>query len=98
MKKLLIFLIIICPIIGCDRYKPFASQYKFKSKNGLPDYSDLNYWAAHPWKKDPSDSIPLPLRGEKRDSAVDVFFLHPTTHTKRSKKKILNAAIDDSYI
>ena len=76
-----IFLFLLIPFFfSCsDKYKPFKSQYTFKSKDGIPDYSDLNYWAAHPWKRDPSDSIPLPLRNEPIDSSVDVFFLHPTT-------------------
>ncbi len=47
-----------------------------------PDYSNLYYWAAHPLKKDMADSIPSFLKNEKRDSAVDVFYIHPTTFTK----------------
>ncbi len=44
------------------------------------DYSKLENWAAHPYKKDPSDSIPSPLSKKiLQDSSVDVFFLHPTT-------------------
>lgn len=81
-----------------NKYKPFRSQYQFKSINGEPDYADLNYWAAHPWKHDPSDSIPAPLRQEMRDSSVDVFFLHPTTYTEKIKKESYNAFIDDDYI
>jgi len=50
-----------------------------------PDYSNLYYWAAHPYKKDPSDSVPLPLRASYAvDSSVDVFFLHPTTFTGKN--------------
>jgi len=92
-------------IIGCihitscsDKYLVYKDQYRFKSKDGKPDYSDLHYWAAHPWKWDPSDSIPAPLRNEKRDSAVDIFFLHPTMYTMKQKNNKLNADIDDEYI
>lgn len=54
--------------------------------HAAPDYSNLYYWAAHPYKKDPSDSVPLPLRaGYANDSTVDVFFLHPTTFTGRNE-------------
>jgi hypothetical protein len=49
--------------------------------NEKPDYGKLDNWAAHPFKHDPSDSIPSFLKDEKRDSGVDVFFLHPTTYT-----------------
>lgn len=65
----------------------------------------MNYWAAHPYKHDPSDSIPKSLQNESesywmKDSLVDVFFLHPTTYTQRRRKvpKKLNADIDDKYI
>ena len=49
-----------------------------------PDYSNLQYWAAHPNKKDPADSTPINsnLRDEQATADVDVFFLHPTTLTK----------------
>ena len=40
------------------------------------------FWAAHPDKKDPADSIPEPLKSTAvTDSTVDVFFIHPTTYT-----------------
>ena len=81
-----------------DKYLAYKNRYSFKSETGKPDYTDLNYWAAHPWKKDPSDSIPKPLKSEVRDSAADVFFLYPTSLTKRTGIKTKNAAIDDSYI
>lgn len=87
--------------ISCtNKYKIFESHYTFKSSNGEPDYSNLNYWAAHPWKHDPSDSISKPLLPESRDSLADVFFLHPTTYTKKWKKvpQKMNADIDDPYI
>lgn len=86
------FLVFSCS----DKYKAFKSRYSFKSKEGLPDYADLDYWAAHPWKWDPSDSIPAPLRHERIDSLADVFFLHPTTYTGKIKKH--NASIDDDYL
>ncbi len=75
----------------------YKDQYQFKSPDGHPDYSNLNYWAAHPWKWDPSDSIPAFLIGEKNDSSVDVFFLHPTMYTMKKKKK-MNSDIDDDYL
>src|SRR5258705_10380505 len=85
-------------LLSCSKYRVFKSHYTFKSKTGEPDYSDPNYWAAHPWKHDPSDSIPKPLRNEQGDSSVDVFFLHPTSYTRKLKLKKNNAIIDDSYI
>lgn len=81
-----------------NKYKAFQSRYKFSSDDGSPAYQHLNYWAAHPWKHDPSDSVPAPLRNERRDTLVDVFFLHPTTFTKKKYKHIPNATINDHYI
>lgn len=91
-------LFLISLLLSCsDKYKAFKGNYTFKSKDGSPDYSDLHYWAAHPWKWDPSDSIPKPLRYEIRDSTADVFFLHPTTYTFKFKSNKHNASIDDDY-
>lgn len=99
MKKIVFSVLIIVILFSCsDKYQSFISHYQFKSADGKPDYSDLNYWAAHPWKKDPSDSVPASLMNEARDSSVDVFFLHPTTFTLDQKLENTNAAIDDDYI
>lgn len=86
-------------LVSCsDKYLALSRQYRFKSEDQKPDYSSLNYWAAHPLKWDPSDSIPKPLRKLKRDSLVDVFFLHPTIYTGEIKDGKLNADIDDAYL
>lgn len=81
-----------------NKYTAYQQAYQYKSPDGKPHYNNLYYWAAHPWKHDPSDSIPLPLINEKTDSTVDVFFLHPTTFTNKKYRNNLNAAIDDSYL
>lgn len=71
----------------------------FTSSDSLPNYADLKYWAAHPWKKDPSDSIPRPLRSQPTDSSVDVFFIHPTTLTDESiVGKVWNASLSDASL
>jgi hypothetical protein len=101
MRKLPFYLILLSGmfLFSCsDKYIAFKSQYSFKSETGKPDYNDMNYWAAHPWKKDPSDSIPKPLKGEIIDSAADVFFLHPTSYTQKGSLNKKNADIDDSYL
>ncbi|HEV7781084.1 MAG TPA: DUF3089 domain-containing protein [Chitinophagaceae bacterium] len=96
MRHPLFLLVLVC-FSSCSRYNSLRSKYQFKSPDGNPDYSDLNYWAAHPGKWDPSDSIPAPLMHEPVDSMVDVFFLHPTTYTSKRRMKGSNAAIDDDY-
>jgi hypothetical protein len=98
IAHLAIFLIFLA-LYGCaDKYQSYRSNYPFKSPNGQPDYTNLDYWAAHPDKKDPSDSIPAPLRSETRDTLADVFFLHPTTFTDKKEADRPNAAIDDDYM
>lgn len=81
-----------------DKYLAYQSRYPFKSPDGAPDFSQTDYWAAHPWKMDPSDSIPSFLKYEAKDSLADVFFLHPTTFTKEKDSATANALIDDPYI
>lgn len=86
-------------LLSCaNKYKAFQGNYHFISKDGSPVYEQLDYWAAHPWKQDPSDSIPAPLQIEIAGTAADVFFLHPTTFTKKSDKHIANADINDHFI
>ena len=81
-----------------DKYFAYKSFYQFKGEDKKPDYSNLHYWAAHPLKWDPSDNIPKPLRKEKKDSLVDVFFLHPTIYTSQLKDSSLNADVHDAYL
>ena len=85
-------------LVACSPYQPYKSRYSFKSETGKPNYANLDYWAAHPHKWDPSDSIPLPLSNTGRDTTVDIFFLHPTSLTYKTNRKEDNAFIDDWYI
>ncbi|MDQ6756214.1 MAG: DUF3089 domain-containing protein [Bacteroidota bacterium] len=93
---LLSFLLILC---SCSQ-KHFVAQtfYQFKGVKADVDYSDLNYWAAHPWKKNNADTIPLSLQNIKRDSLADVFFIYPTTYTDTSMPMGWNAYIDDETL
>lgn len=69
----------------------FSCIAQLEKNNSIEETtSQYNYqdnWAAHPWYKDLSDSIPLFLqKNELRDSLVDVFFIHPTTYTNANFK------------
>ena len=95
----ILLLIILASFFSCSKQN-FSSlpQYQFKSIDKKPYYSDLNYWAAHPWKKNNSDSVPKPLRASfVKDSTVDVFFIHPTTLTDKKDTR-WNADIDDAVL
>lgn len=98
-KTWFLFLLTFLFIVGCSpKYSSYIQSYQVDSRDTVPDYSNLFYWAAHPWKKDPSDSIPKPLRRSySADSSVDVFFLHPTTLTDNTDLR-WNADIKDSFI
>ncbi len=73
-------------------------NYKFKSADGKPDYSNLNYWAASPFKQDPSDRVPQSFGDEIKDTLADVFFIYPTTYTDRNLPEGWNANIDDETL
>lgn len=65
-------------------------------KLAVIDYSLPDTWAAHPIKNDPSDNVPAPLRDTyRKDSSVDVFFVHPTTYTKNGVTE-WNASLQDA--
>ncbi len=86
-------------ISSCSSQKYISSvTYNFKSNLGKPDYSNLNYWAANPFKYDPSDNIPLDLRNQTRDSLADCFFIYPTTYTDKKMPMGWNADIDNKDI
>ena len=60
------------------------------------DYSDLSLWAAHPDKMDMADMVPdQNLSDNQADAQVDVFFVHPTTYTKKFIDEAWNAPIDN---
>ncbi|HSB93896.1 MAG TPA: DUF3089 domain-containing protein [Flavitalea sp.] len=65
---------------------------------GSPRYDLLDSWAAHPMKQDPSDQLPVALKGDSAvDSSVVVFFIHPTTFTADERKE-WNAELSDNMI
>lgn len=97
IHSIIVFSIIL--INACSpRVQPYKGDQEFKSVTGIPNYASLEYWAAHPQKWDPSDSIASDLNDVTDKKQVDVFFLHPTTFTNEEQKIILNASIDDPYL
>lgn len=95
-----VFLFMNSPVFISCSLKNYSSSinYDFKNKSVIPDYSNLNYWAAHPAKKDPSDNVPKDLRGEMMDSGADVFFIYPTTYTDSKMPMGWNADINDEKL
>jgi hypothetical protein len=74
-------LLMLLTIACSNSHQIDSSTYTAPATTVKPDYSSLYYWAAHPDKKDPSDSTPAPYRNFVPDNTVDVFFVHPTTYT-----------------
>lgn len=101
MKKLALLVLVISVLgIACGTpYKKMARSYEVRDPQHLPDYADLYYWAAHPDKKDPADSIPEPLKSKAvTDSTVDVFFIHPTTYTDNDLPYGYSAPINNNEL
>ena len=90
---------LISLISGCsDKYLALSKKYGPVSSDGRHNYAELSSWAAHPAKWDPSDSIPKPLRSQQPDQQVDVFFIHPTTHTSKETADQTNGDLNDAYL
>lgn len=92
----------ICLLVGSScatNYHKLSGNYHIPGDAAQPDYSNLDFWAAHPAKKDPADSIPRPLRRQLQDTAdADVFFIHPTTYTEKEKSLGWNAPVSDAVL
>ena len=99
-KKVFVVYCVACLLLSCTKnYLQFIPVYNFHSADGKPDYDNLDYWAAHPYKNDPSDSLPSALSGDiKPDSSVDIFFIHPTSYSDRTFPYGYNAPIDNPAI
>ncbi len=97
---LLVFLLAFGIIFfSCSPNKyPATVNYKFSNNINKPDYNNLDYWAAHPFKKDPSDNVPEDLKNELKDSIADVFFIHPTTYTGNILPMGWNADINNADV
>lgn len=99
MVRLYGIIFIVFIVSSCSKkILSYTGEAAFKSESGIPDYGKLEYWAAHPDKKDPSDTVPLPLRNEQKEKLADVFFLHPTTLMGLRENGNDNARIDDALL
>ncbi|KAA9041974.1 DUF3089 domain-containing protein [Ginsengibacter hankyongi] len=102
LLRVLIIVILFVPFFytsSCTTQKYIRSiNYNFKKDNSKPDYSKLNYWAAHPFKYDPSDNIPKGIKDKSKDSLADVFFIYPTTYTDKKMPMGWNAGINNKKL
>ena len=99
MKKYL-FIFLYCLFISCtDKINPQILNIPFDKDAVSPiDYSKNENWAALPVKKDNADKVPSKSNfvDVQSSSEADVFFIHPTTYLKTSKKcHQWNAMVED---
>lgn len=111
INHLITTLLLMLLTFGCSP-KTFhhLPAYQYQSSTGIPNYQQLDYWAAHPAKWDPSDSMPKRLMKERakartnsgtisaaKQHLVDVFFIHPTSLTDFNDPRT-TAPINDAKI
>jgi hypothetical protein len=97
--QILLYLIFISIAVGCSQktYHDLPA-YQYQATDGKPHYNKLEYWAAHPAKWDPSDSLPKQLRQQKNTNKdIDVFFIHPTSLTNMEDPRT-NGPVDDPVL
>ena len=69
-----------------------------QSDSDNPDYSNLQFWSAHPDKEHPAKEIPKAKKDEVNESFdIDVFYIHPTTYTSKNPES-LNGNLADSKL
>jgi len=93
-RIILIAIVLFHPACTSQKYVS-SINYAFKSGDGRPDYSNLDYWAAYPGKINASNQVPSGLKDAEKDSLADVFFVYPTSYTDPAMPMGWNAAIDD---
>lgn len=95
--KLLLIIIASTILASCARLP--KGGFDSDETTSPPDYSNLEYWAASPFKEDFADRTPEPQLKDIQDSAIaDVFFLHPTTYTNERGNNEWNAAFDNKKL
>jgi hypothetical protein len=85
-------------LAGCaqSNYVKLSPKYEKEALGLVPDYSQIAYWAAHPEKKNPSDSVPADISNQYHpNKQVDVFFVYPTSYLDPNKPYGWNASLQD---
>lgn len=107
LKKILISVGALCLVVVILGYLNrqtvmflvFASQispedpFSSASLPPAPNYKLDNAWASLPGKASPASSVPSGIQANVNDSAVDVFFVHPTSYMSKDN---WNQPLDDA--
>jgi len=70
--------------------------FEIQNAPEAPNYNEREAWAALPGYEDGADRVPEGFEDHQSDALVDVFFIHPTTFTRRDSA--WNADIFDASI
>lgn len=95
----LYLLVLACMLLACSKKSVSnKTNYSFTKTTTEPDYTNLDYWAAHPKKADMSDNVPKALgKYDNSEKQASVFFIHPTTLTDVTVTTN-NADVNDSSL
>ena len=95
VKKVLLFLVLFLTLGSCVIKIPLHSFEKEVPKT-KPNYSNINYWAAHPGKFDYSDFLPKNLENDSLIlDSIDVFYVYPTMYNNGLD---WNASVEDKKL
>jgi len=98
MLRKLFILITIFSIISCAKKVP-KGVYSDIQIPSAPDYSKKENWAALPSEIDQADRTPHPsLLDLQAKAEADVFWLHPTTYTKKRGNTLWNAPTNNTKL
>ena len=97
MQLRFVILFFTCFIIVSMSCAIRPNDFSPTSVPSAPDYSLPGNWAALPGKTDNADLLPGSKLIDRQDqSSVDVFFLHPTTYTR--KGNVWNGSLTDNKL
>lgn len=88
--------IILCTLLSCTG--KVSKTWTQSEQTKAPQYNNIEYWAAHPDKEDPSDLIPEPLKKDELKDYADVFYVYPTIYWQKKSDQLWNAPIDDDEL
>lgn len=84
-------------LVSCNTYKNNIT-YKYRIQNNEINYYDFGNWAAHPLKKDNSDSVSNIFSENVNIDLADIFFLHPTSFTDERFRYEKNGSLEDEEL
>ena len=94
ISTLLLSFLFICALSSCISLP--RGGYTSETLEKHIDYTQMDNWAAHPDKTDPSDLIPKDLQQrQKEEIDVDVFFIHPTSFMGKKGENNWNASLEN---